>query len=42
VPVVWEDKDIARGKQRSFIKESWEMLKEILRVKLSDLRGYYD
>ena len=42
VLVEWQDKDIAQGKQRKFFKESWEMLKEILRVKLSDLRGYYD
>jgi len=42
VLVEWQDKDIAQGKQRKFFKESWEMLKEILGVKLSDLRGYYD
>lgn len=41
VPVVWEDADIAKGKQRNFIKESREMLKEILRVRLNDLRGLY-
>jgi glycosyltransferase involved in cell wall biosynthesis len=42
VPVKWEDKDIATGKQRKFFKESKEMLREILRVKLNDLRGRYD
>jgi len=42
VPVYWEDKDVAKGKQRKFLKESWQMLKEILRVKLNDLRGFYD
>jgi len=42
VPVFWEDKDIARGKQRKFLKESWQMLKEIIRVKINDLRGLYD
>jgi hypothetical protein len=42
VPVRWEDKDIAEGKQRKFFKESKEMLKEILRVKWNDLRGDYD
>jgi glycosyltransferase involved in cell wall biosynthesis len=41
VLVEWQDKDIAQGKQRKFFKESWEMFKEILRVKLNDLRGYY-
>jgi len=42
VPVEWKDKDIARGKQRKFLKESWMMLKEILRVKINDLKGLYD
>lgn len=42
VPVVWEDVDIAKGKQRNFLKESKEMFKEILRVRLNDLRGLYD
>jgi glycosyltransferase involved in cell wall biosynthesis len=41
VPVEWQDRDITRGKQRKFINESKEMLKEILRVKLNDLRGIY-
>ncbi len=41
VPVVWKDQDIAQGKQRKYFKESKEMLKEILRVKLNDLRGHY-
>lgn len=41
VPVVWEDKDITKGKQRKFLKESKEMLKEILRVKLNDLKDLY-
>jgi dolichyl-phosphate beta-glucosyltransferase len=41
VPVVWEDTDISRGKQRSFIKESKEMLFEIIRVRLNDLKGEY-
>lgn len=41
VPVEWRDKDVALGKQRKFFKESKEMLKEILRVKLDDLRGLY-
>jgi len=42
VPVVWEDTDISKGKQRSFIKESKEMLFEIIRVRLNDLKGKYD
>lgn len=42
VPVEWQDRDITQGKERKFINESKEMLKEILRVKLNDLRGIYD
>lgn len=41
VVVQWADKDIAKGKQRSYLKESKEMLMQILRVKLNDLRGLY-
>lgn len=41
VPVDWKDQDIAQGKQRKYFKESKEMLKEILRVKLNDLKGRY-
>lgn len=36
----WEDKD--SGKERKYFKESKEMLKEILRVKLNDLKKKYD
>lgn len=42
VTVKWKDEDITKGKQRKYFKESRQMLKEILRVKLNDLRGYYD
>ena len=42
VAVKWEDRDVAQGKERRFFKESKEMLKEILRVKLSDVQGKYD
>lgn len=42
IPVRWQDRDVARGKQRKFFKESKEMLKEILRVKLNDWRGLYN
>lgn len=41
VPVLWEDKDISKGKQRSFVKESKDMLFEIIRVRINDLRGEY-
>lgn len=42
VPVVWKDRDVAKGKQKSYFKESKEMLLQIMRVKLNDLRGLYD
>lgn len=42
VPVSWQDRDLSLGKERKFFQESKEMLKEILRVKLNDLRGVYD
>lgn len=42
VPVVWMDKDITQGKKRNFIKESKEMLAEIWRVRLNDLKGRYE
>ena len=40
VVVNWEDKDLV--KKKKYFKESREMLTEILRVKLNDLRGKYD
>ena len=42
VPVLWQDRDIAEGKKKDFLKESREMLTEIARVKLNDWRGKYD
>lgn len=42
VEVVWKDRDIAKGKQKSYFKESKEMLMQILRVKLNDLKGLYN
>jgi len=43
VPVKWRDRDAAvEGKQKKYFKESKEMVKEVMRVKLSDLRGEYD
>jgi len=41
VPVEWKDRDVAKGKKKSYIKESKEMLMQILRVKLNDIRGFY-
>jgi len=42
VPVTWIDKDIAKGKKKNFLRESKEMLLEIMRVKINDLRGKYN
>lgn len=42
VPISWQDRDVSSTKQHKFVKESKEMLKEIVRVKLNDLRGVYD
>lgn len=42
VAVEWADNDITKGKQRSFVKESWQMLKEIWRVKINDIKGVYE
>ena len=39
--VKWRDEDASKGKERKFVKESKEMFKEILRVRLNDLRGLY-
>ena len=41
VPVVWKDRDVAKGKQKSYFKESKEMLMQIIRVKVNDLKGLY-
>ncbi|PIU36323.1 hypothetical protein COT03_00215 [Candidatus Shapirobacteria bacterium CG07_land_8_20_14_0_80_39_18] len=42
VPVEWKDRDVAKGKEKSYLKESKEMLMQILSVKLNDLRGLYN
>lgn len=42
VEVDWKDRDVAGGKQKNFLKESGEMAKELIRVRLNDLRGGYD
>ncbi|EKD79708.1 MAG: glycosyl transferase family 2 [uncultured bacterium] len=41
VDVSWQDRDVTTGKSKNFIKESKDMLKQILRVKLNDLYGRY-
>lgn len=42
VEVEWEDRDVSKGKQRSYVKESIEMLEQIIRVKINDLKGLYE
>lgn len=42
VSVKWQNEDVSMGKDRSYLKESKEMLMQILRVKLNDLKGAYD
>lgn len=44
VQIDWRDRDVSTGKARGtkkLIKESWEMIKETIRVKIKDLRGDY-
>ena len=42
VTVSWSDEDISQRKEKMFLKESIEMAKEILRVKINDLLNKYD
>lgn len=41
VRVKWKDEDVSKDKNRNFVKESTQMLKEVLRVRLNDLRNCY-
>lgn len=41
IPVLWLDRDISTGKNRNFLSESKEMLMEIFRVRINDLKGVY-
>ncbi|KKU88531.1 MAG: Glycosyl transferase family 2 [Microgenomates group bacterium GW2011_GWF2_47_9] len=42
VRVAWKDEDTSVGKNRNFLKESYEMLFEIMRVRINDLLGKYN
>lgn len=42
VSVNWKDEDTSTGKKRNFIKESKDMLKQIVKVKMNDISGKYD
>jgi glycosyltransferase involved in cell wall biosynthesis len=41
VDVIWSQQDISTGKGNKLVKESIDMLKQILTVKLNDLKGLY-
>lgn len=41
VPVLWQDKDVASGKNKSFIKESRQMLEQIINVRKNERKGKY-
>ena len=46
-PIIWEDRDVsvAKAKERQegkFVKESLDMIKQIFRVKINDLKGFYE
>ena len=42
VEVSWQDEDVATGKNRSFIKESRQMLEQIINVKKNEWKGKYE
>lgn len=41
IVVDWRNEDKSTGKQRNYLKESTEMLMQIIRVRLNDWRGFY-
>ncbi len=42
VTVEWSDTDTSKSKERQFIQESIEMLKEVVRVRINQFTGFYD
>ena len=42
VKVNWKNTDISDGKVRNFVRESVEMIFEVLRVRINDMLGKYD
>lgn len=42
IRVIWKNEDTSQGKSRNFVKESLEMLFEIMRVRINDMLGKYD
>jgi hypothetical protein len=41
VEVRWADRDVSKGKERSYLAESKEMAMQVLRVKFNAWRGFY-
>ncbi|MEK7063941.1 MAG: glycosyltransferase [Patescibacteria group bacterium] len=41
VEVDWRDRDVSTGKSKNFFTESVDMLKQIITVKVNDLKGLY-
>lgn len=45
VPILWENRDLSVGTKKSgsgkYLKESWEMVQQMFRVRVNDLKGYY-
>jgi len=41
VTVAWANRDVASGKNKSYLTESKEMAAQVLRIKLNELRGVY-
>ena len=41
VEVDWRDRDVSTGKSKNFFTESVDMLKQIITVKVNDLKGFY-
>jgi dolichyl-phosphate beta-glucosyltransferase len=42
VVVEWANRDVSRGKKKSYLAESKEMAEQVLRIKLNERRGMYD
>ncbi len=42
IRVIWKNEDTSSGKSRNFVKESLEMLFEIMRVRVNDMLGKYN
>ena len=42
VEVDWRDRDVSTGKSKNFFTESVDMLKQIITVKVNDLKGFYN